>query len=142
MAVVSSKPLTIGALAREVDVNIDTIRFYEREGLIEDPPRSASGYRYYPSEAVARLKFIKRGKQLGFSLKEIRELLDLRDDPDATCREFKGMAQEKIREVEQRLRDLTRLRDGLTQLAEACPGKGTTDHCPILSALEGERPAL
>ena len=131
--------LTIGQVARQAGVGVETVRFYERQGLLEQPARKASGYRQYAGDAVARLRFIRRGKELGFSLKEIGELLALRVGPDASVAEVKRRAEAKIADIEGKIRDLQRTRDALRKLAEACPGHGTLDECPILEALEQTR---
>src|SRR5207245_11222249 len=102
------KPLTTGQLARRGGVGVETVRFYERQGLLEEPARKESGYRQYEEDVVARLRFIRRAKELGFSLKEINELLALRVDPDTTCAEVRTKAQAKIADVEQKIEALQR----------------------------------
>src|SRR5579885_915090 len=116
--------LTIGQVARTAGVGIETIRFYEREGLLEEPPRRASGYRQYSEEVVKRLQFIKRAQQLGFSLKEIAELLTLRVDEQTSCEKVKQRAEAKIAEVERKLAELQRMRNALLQVATLCTGDG------------------
>jgi MerR family mercuric resistance operon transcriptional regulator len=135
------KPLTIGQVARHAGVGIETVRFYERQGLLEEPARKESGYRQYPEDVVARLRFIKRAKELGFSLKEIKELLALRVDPDTTCAEVKSRAEAKIADIEEKIQALLRIKKALVKLTKACSGHGPTSECPILDALdkEGER---
>lgn len=128
--------MTIGKVARQTDVGIETIRFYEREGLIEDPPRRASGYRQYPTETVDRLRFIKRAKKLGFSLKEIKELLKLKVTTGATCDQVKKRAELKIEDIEHKILTLQRMKQALKKLNAACSGKGSVGECPILDALE------
>lgn len=128
--------LTIGKVARQAGVGVETIRFYEREGLIEEPARRPSGYRQYGPDVVDRLRFIRRAKELGFTLKEIKELLDLRLDPSVTCGDVKKRAQEKIADIEGRIATLKGMKQALTQLARACEGKGSIDGCPILRTLE------
>jgi MerR family copper efflux transcriptional regulator len=132
------KPLTIGQVAQKAGVGVETVRFYERQGLLEEPARKESGYRQYPEDVVARLRFIKRAKELGFSLKEIKELLALRVDPATTCREVKKQAQAKIADVEGKIRSLLRMKEALVELTRACRGRGPTSECPILDALEKE----
>lgn len=129
--------ITIGQLARHADVGIETVRFYERRGLIEDPPRRRSGYRQYPPDTVDRLRFIRRAKELGFSLNEIGELLRLRSHPAENREEVRAKAQAKIDDIDRRLADLTRIRETLSDLAEACDRGDETEDCPILIALEG-----
>jgi len=123
--------LSTGQLAKAADVGVETIRFYEREGLLPEPPRRASGYRQYPSAAVARIRFIRRAKELGFTLKEIAELLDLRVDPDKSCADVRALARTKLADVEQKLSDLTRIQAALQELvngelADCCAGAGPT----------------
>ena len=134
----NTRALTIGELAKQAAVGPDTIRFYEREGLIPEPPRTPAGYRQYPTETVPRLRFILRAKDLGFALKEIRELLSLRLE-EHTCRaEVRQQASEKICDLEEKIRDLQGVRSRLRALERACIDEGTTDECPILKALHTE----
>lgn len=128
--------LTIGKVARIARVGVETIRFYEREGLIEEPPRRESGYRQYPEETVHRLRFIKRAKELGFTLKEIKELLALRIEPETTCEDVRLRAEAKIVDIEERIRTLQRMKEALTKLTLACRGRGPVSRCPILEAME------
>lgn len=132
------KNLTIGKLAKTSGVNIETVRYYERIGLIPKPHRKESGYRQYSLEDVARLKFILHAKELGFSLKEIRELLELRVDPETNCEEVRQQAELKITNIEKKISDLKRIRAVLLNLATACRERKQTDECPILEALEAE----
>ena len=134
----NTRALTTGELAAQAAVSQETIRFYEREGLISAPPRTDSGYRQYPVETVARVRFILRAKDLGFALKEVRELLSLRLDAD-TCRtDVRRQASDKIRDLEERIRDLQGMRSRLRALERACLDRGTTEECPILKALHTE----
>lgn len=137
----SEHSLSIGQVARLAGVGVQTVRYYEREGLIEEPPRAESGYRQYPQEAPRRIGFIRHAKELGFSLKEIGELLSLRADSEASCTDVRERAAAKVEEIDARLRSLARMRDVLVELTEACPGSGPTSECPILEALETERPS-
>ena len=130
--------MTIGEVARATGLKIQTLRFYEDKGLLEVPARRSSGYREYSESAITRLKFIKRAKELGFSLKEIGELLALRVDPDATCAEIRNRAEAKIGEVRNKIRSLKRIEKALVKVTSACRGKGPTSDCPILDALEKE----
>jgi MerR family mercuric resistance operon transcriptional regulator len=132
------KPLTIGQVARQAGIGVETVRFYERQGLLEEPARRESGYRQYPEDVVARLRFIKRAKELGFSLKEIKELLALRVDPTTTCREVKERAEAKITDIEGKIASLLRMKKALVKLTATCRGKGPTSECPILDALDKE----
>lgn len=130
------KGLTIGQVAKRGEVNIETVRYYERQGLIPPPPRRESGYRAYPEEAVNRVRFIKRAQELGFSLKEIAELLSLRVGPETTCADVRTLAGVKIREIEEKMETLGKMKEVLTKLAAECGGRGPTSECPILEALE------
>lgn len=127
--------LSIGALAAQTDVGIDTIRYYERRRLIAAPPRRASGYRAYPAETVQRLRFIRRAKTLGFTLEEISELLTLSQQRTRGVKGVKTAAQAKLARVEAAVRDLQRVRAGLKKLIGGCPGHGAPEACPILKAL-------
>jgi MerR family copper efflux transcriptional regulator len=130
--------LTIGQLAKQTDVGLETIRFYEREGLIENPPRRPSGYRAYPCETIQRVRFIRTAKELGFSLKEIGELLALRVDPIESCAHVKSIAEDKITNIDQRIRTLQRMRKTLRKLVTACKAREATSDCPILDSLDKE----
>jgi MerR family transcriptional regulator, copper efflux regulator len=132
------KPLTIGEVARQAGVGVETVRFYERQGLLEEPERRASGYRQYDQEAVAVLRFIRRAKELGFTLKEIKGLLGLRLDAEATRAEVRAQAKAKVGDIEAKIADLQRMRDVLQSLIRKCHGDGTTTGCPILGAMEGK----
>ena len=147
--------MKIGELAATADVGVETVRFYERRGLLEEPPRLASGYRMYDQEAVSRLQFIRRAKVLGFTLEEIRDLLALREDAASNRSEVRARARAKVDDVDQRIRDLLRIRAALDVLVAQCEsaeneadgqgrGRGDQeppgvelDRCPILAALEG-----
>ena len=130
------KPLTRGEVAQKVGIGIETLRFYERKRLIPEPPRSDSGYRLYPQHIISRLLFIKRAQELGFSLKEISELLDLRVDPSTSCADVKEQAQARIADVQQKIRDLQKMRKALERLTAACSGQGPTSECPILARID------
>src|SRR5215472_6587503 len=128
--------LSIGQVARRAGVGVETVRFYEREGLLSEPPRRASGYRQYSEQVVTRLHFIKRAQKLGFSLKEINELLLLRVDAQTACEEVKQRAGAKIAEVERKLVELQHMRQALIQVASLCEGQGPNSRCPVLDALD------
>ncbi len=130
--------MTIGKLAKEAGVSNDTVRFYERCGLIEAPPRSVSNYRLYPEEDTARLRFIRRAKDLGFSLNEIKELLFLRYNSKTTKADIKQRVEAKTRDIRRRIQDLSRILTALEHLTESCDGHGPVSECPILDALEGQ----
>ncbi|HSE27111.1 MAG TPA: heavy metal-responsive transcriptional regulator [Gemmatimonadales bacterium] len=128
--------MTIGQLAREAGVNIQTVRYYERRRLLPAPARRVSGYRDYDAGALARLRFIRRAQELGFTLAEIAELLALRLDPRTTAADVKARANRKIADVDRKLRDLEQIRDALTHLAGSCRGgRGPTGECPLVEAL-------
>lgn len=127
--------LSIGALARSEGLATETLRYYERLGLIEPARRTASNYRVYDAAAVRRLRFIRRAQALGFSLAEIRELLSLHAHPEADMGGVKELAEHKIADIEAKMADLARMKAGLEALAERCPGHGSTAECPILATL-------
>ncbi len=127
--------LTIGKIATQAAMSIDTIRYYERAGLIAPPERGDSGYRQYDGEVVKRLQFIRRAKDLGFTLAEIAELLTLSSQGERDMGAMKDAAQAKLATVEKKISELLRIRGGLTQLVAACPGHGALAGCPIVSAL-------
>lgn len=126
------KGITIGTLARQAGVNIETIRYYQRRGLLQEPPKPAEGYRLYPLEAVARVLFIKRAQRLGFSLEEIIHLLKL---GEGNCSETKALALQKLSAIESRLEDLERMRRTLQELVQQCESGAATAGCPIVSSL-------
>jgi MerR family copper efflux transcriptional regulator len=130
-------PIGIGTLAKRAGVSIDTVRYYEKSGLLSPESRLASGYRRYSDEQVSRLRFIRRAQELGFALKDIRELLGISKQRDVA--KVKRAAEKKLADVEARLVALTRMRDGLATLVATCPGHGRAADCPILKALGEER---
>ena len=129
-------PLTIGQVATAADVNVQTIRYYERRGLVATPRRTASGYRQYTDDAVARLRFIKHAQELGFSLQEIQQLLGLRVRHGAACDAVERKTRQKIDVVQQKIRDFQRMKRTLERLAAACAVRRPTAECPILEVLE------
>src|SRR5882724_11022457 len=128
--------LTIGEVAKQAHVCIETLRYYERTGLVASPPRSESNYRLYPQETVRRVQFIKRAQELGFSLKEIIELLALRATPETPCADVRTRALDKITAIEEKIRVLHAMKNALVQLVEECSGQGEITDCPILAALD------
>lgn len=128
--------LTISQVATAADVNVQTIRYYERRGLFPITRRTPAGYRQYTENAVARLRFIKHAQELGFSLQEIQELLSLRVRHGAACDAVERKTRQKIDVVHQRIRDLQRMNRTLERLAAACAARRPTDDCPILEVLE------
>jgi len=128
--------VTIGQLARKARVHVETVRYYERRGLLPEPLRRWSGYRQYSQDDVMRLQFIKRAQKLGFSLKEIAELLSLRVDPETSCDDVKKRTEAKLADIEAKIHALERMRKALKKLVASCSGRGPTSACPILEALE------
>lgn len=131
--------MKIGELAQRAGVRIDTVRYYERQGLLPPPARQASGYRSYASPDISRLHFVRRAKTLGFTLEEIRELLALSGRRENDMGGLKAAAREKLADVEEKLTELGRIRDGLQTLIASCPGHGALDQCPILNALDEDQ---
>ncbi len=131
--------LKVGELAKLANVNIQTLRYYERRGLLPEPPRTASNYRLYPREAVLRVQFIKRAQELGFTLREIGDLLDLQAKPGARCQDVYSRAEEKIRDIDEKIETLFRIRQALSKLMTECMGQSPITDCPILEALNPER---
>lgn len=130
--------MKIGELAQRSQVGIDTVRYYERQGLLPEPRRQASGYRNYAGEDVSRLRFVRRAKALGFTLQEIRDLLELSSRSHDDMAGMKSAATTKLADIERKIIELQRIRDGLSELVASCPGHGSLDQCPILDALARE----
>ena len=138
--------LTIGRLARESGVNVETIRFYERKGLIDQPEKPTTGYRRYPMEAGVRVRFIRNAKELGFSLKEIGELLALAGTSKVNRRGMRGKAEAKIKEIDAKVEGLLSLRKELSELVEVCRSGKKECRCPIVEVFEqrseGQNPSV
>lgn len=130
--------LTIGQLAKQAGVGVDTIRFYEREGLLATPHRLASGYRQYPPEAVKRVMFLRRAQRLGFTLRNAKELLALRENPDADRKDIREKAVEKLADIDARISELQTIRAELARLLVGCEGNGPAAGCPIITAIDEE----
>lgn len=130
---------SIGQVAKLSGLSVETIRYYEKEGLIEQPERKESGYRQYNGEIIDRLSFILQAKELGFSLKEISELLSIKSDANTVCSDVKQLAQEKLTHIESKLKMLQRMQKSLKKLIDVCPGKAPINDCPILEALGKKR---
>lgn len=128
--------LTIGGLARRAGVGVETVRFYERRGLVRRPARPRAGYRAYPEEAVGRIRFIRNAQALGFTLQEVKELLALRVTAGTSCAAVRSRAAAKRADVKRRLADLERIEMALDKLIAACPGRGALADCTILEALD------
>lgn len=132
-SVAPAPPLTIGGLAREAGVAVSTVRFYERQGILEPEDRSAAGYRRYTPEAVRRVRFIRRSQSLGFTLREAHDVLRLADDPDRiVLGDVAAQVGAKIAEIDDRIADLVRVRDALTTLVDSAP---VHPHCPVIEAI-------
>jgi len=135
-----AQTLKIGEVARRTGVSVETVRYYEREGILPAPARRPSGYRAYPEEAVRRIRFVKRAQQSGFSLKAIGELLALRHDPKGRARQVKRSAAALVAEIDERIATLARMRDALAALEQTCDGRGSASRCSILDALDDAEP--
>ena len=119
-------------------MNLETVRYYERRGLLQRPPRSASGYRLFPLETARRLRFIRRAQELGFSLTEIRELLSLRVSANAKSADVRKRAETKIADIDAKIKSLDSMKTTLRRLTKVCAGCGPIAECPILECLDGE----
>lgn len=130
--------LTRGGVAREGGVNSETIRYYERRGLLPKAQRLPTGYRAFQPDAVRRIRFIKRAQELGFSLKEVKELLSLRAAPKARCADVRTRAEGKIRDIEAKIHALRSMKRALEKLVGECAGEAPVSECPILDSLDAE----
>jgi MerR family mercuric resistance operon transcriptional regulator len=133
---------TIGELAKQANVHVETLRYYERRGLIPRPHRTVSNYRVYSFEDLRRVKFVKQAQGLGFTLKEIKKLLTLRATPRARCADVRAYASQKIEDIDAKIHSLARMRKALHNLLDECSGKGPATECPILESLESDRPMI
>ncbi len=133
--------LTIGKLGKACDVKVDTIRYYERRGLLLPLERTDSGYRIYSTHSIQRLSFILKAQGLGFTLKEIKELLELSDKPESDCADVRELALVKVSQIEARIADLLKIKDSLRELTSFCPGGGKPlTECSILLHFYGNEP--
>ena len=130
--------MKIGEVAERGGVNLQTIRYYEREGLLPTPPRLASGYRLFTEDTVRRVRFIKRAQELGFTLAEIRDLLTLRVDESRSSGEVRAIAEAKIADIEGKIRSLVAMRQALTDLTDRCSGHDPASECPILESIDSD----
>lgn len=128
----------IGEVSARAKVNKETVRYYEKRKLIPEPDRRRSGYRIFTNRHIDQIKFIKRAQELGFTLSEIKELLELRMDEHTTCSEIRNEAQQKYQDVVSKIEDLQRIKNTLIDLIDSCSSDGPKGDCPILSALEGD----
>lgn len=131
--------VTIGKLATESGVGVETIRFYERKGLIAQPRRPVSGYRKYDDQTADRVRFIQQAQDLGFTLSEIKQLLSLRVDPRTSCADVRAKAEDKIGDIDGKLATLRRMRSALMEITKTCSGAGPTSDCPILDYMAKRR---
>lgn len=134
--------MKIGQLADEVGVNLQTIRYYEREKLLPEPARLPSGYRVYPADSARRVRFIKRAQELGFSLDEIRELLSLRVDAKRDRSAVRAIAKAKVAQIDAKIETLTAIRKGLLTITDHCSGHGPAKDCPILLSIDSDEELL
>ncbi|HYS56503.1 MAG TPA: MerR family DNA-binding protein [Thermoanaerobaculia bacterium] len=130
--------MTIGEVAKASGVGVETVRFYERKRLIPQPRRPTAGRRQYDEEIARRIRFIRRAQDLGFSLTEVKQLLDLRLDARRSCSEVKAEAEAKIAAIDARIASLRKMRKSLRSLASSCSGEGSTSACPILDVIESD----
>lgn len=127
--------MTIGQVARQTGVSVETIRYYEKEGLVDEPERNPSGYRQYPAETIKRILFIQRAKAIGFTLREIHDLLSIQEKPEACCGDVLSRAESKMAEIEAKINELQRMKNALQMLTTECVSDNGLDNCPILDAL-------
>jgi MerR family mercuric resistance operon transcriptional regulator len=137
------KAMSVGVLARHAGCNVETVRYYENAGLMPEPPRSPGGHRQYAHAHLQRLCFIRRSRELGFPVEQVRALLRLVDEPEHTCGEVKDMAIWQVNEVQRRIDDLRRLQRALNDMARQCGGgRSSVDDCPIIEALFADAPQV
>ena len=132
----NNKSLSIGSVAKLADVPLTTVRFYERANVVRPVARTAANYRLYPLEAVARIRFTRRAQELGFTLREVKELLALRTGGGRSCQKVRATATEKIADIETRIQSLERMSRALTKLANECEAHARGTGCPLLAYLE------
>jgi Hg(II)-responsive transcriptional regulator len=130
--------LKTGEVAARAGVNVQTLRYYERKGLLDEPDRRASGYRQYAPDAVQLIRFIKRAQELGFTLAQVEDLLQLRSCQETACAEVQRTAEEKIANIEEKIRHLRAMKRALGALVASCSTEGSTRYCPLLEALDGK----
>ena len=130
--------LKVGEVAKQAEVNLQTIHYYERRGLLPKPTRTGSNYRLYPEDAVRRVRFIKRAQELGFTLDEIKQLLSLRAAPQTRCADVRERAETKVQNIDGKVRTLLAMRKALIKLIGECSAKAPVTECPILEALDLE----
>jgi Hg(II)-responsive transcriptional regulator len=128
--------MKIGEVAKQSDVGVETIRYYERKGLLAEPERRPSGYRLYDASVVARLQFIRRTKELGFTLAEIKEFLGLWFDANTRCEHIRARAEKKVTDIEEKIRTLQKMKRSLKKVISECESKNTVDDCPLLVGID------
>ena len=132
----NTQQFSIGQLARQVACKVETVHYYEKSGLMPEPPRTEGGHRVYALPHVKRLNFIRRSRELGFSIKHIKDLLKFIDEPGHYCGEVKAMTMWQAREIQQKIDDLERLKEALNKMVSHCKGADNSiDDCPIIDAL-------
>jgi Hg(II)-responsive transcriptional regulator len=127
--------MKIGELSKQSGAGIETIRFYERNGLLAKPDRSPSGYRHYDASVVARLQFIRRAKDLGFTLAEIKEILALWFDANTRCEHVRQRAEQKIADIEDKVRSLHKMKRSLKKVISECESQDSVDDCPLMKGI-------
>lgn len=129
------RSLTVGELAERAGIHPESVRFYETQRLMPEPVRTRAGYRMYTEVSVRRIRFIKRAQELGFSLKEVKELLAFSEDRGLDCSDVRALAQAKVVEISSKIETLESMRRALGELTEACPGSGSVTRCSILECI-------
>jgi len=129
---------SIGQIAKKSGISVDTIRYYEKEGLLEKPQRKDSGYRQYNDDVIERLSFIYQAKSLGFTLTQINELLSLEVKKGTTSKDIKNISQSKLKDIEEKIKMLKKMQKILKELVTQCSGKGPVEQCPILNAIKNK----
>ena len=127
---------SIGQIAKKSEVSVETIRYYEKEGLLEKPQRKEGGYRQYNDDVIERLSFIQQAKSLGFTLTQIKELLSLEVKQGTSSKDIKDIAQSKLGDIEEKIKMLKKMQKILKELVTQCDGKGPVEQCPILKAIK------
>ncbi len=135
MTPASNFPIGIGELSRQIGCKIETIRYYEQQSLMPEPPRTSGGHRLYSEEMRGRLLFIRRSRELGFAMDEIRDLLSLVDGEQVSCERVKSMAEEHLQDIRAKIADLKKMQRTLSDLADRCSGKDIPE-CPIIDTLQ------
>ena len=134
----TTSDMTVGDVANLAGVNVQTVHYYERRGVIPTPARNESNYRVYGPETVSRIRFVQRAQELGFSLKDIRDLLTLRASPRSRCDQVRRRAELKIQDIDEKIRTMRAMRKALSKVVGECSGSGPITECPILESLDRE----